>query len=196
MFNMRMQLVDRLIQFLEQRADPLKIHIGSDGDPFASLIYRRFMRRVPDLDNLTYSFQTNGLLVKQMYPRVQNIFEKLHTLNISIDGASKDTYETLRRGGSWKKIMENLQFISGLKHKHNFKLALHMVVQSQNWHEMMDMCELGSSIGADEVVLNKIEDWQTYGNFDQQRVPDTADVHSLMEQVDTHPLSITWTALR
>lgn len=195
MFDMRMRLVDSVIQFLEQRSDPLKIHIGSDGDPFASLIYRRFMRNVPDLDNLSYSFQTNGLLVKQMYPRVQNIFEKLHTLNISIDGASKDTYETLRRGGSWKKINENLQFIGGLKHKHGFKLKLHMVVQASNWHEMMTMCELGTSIGADEVVLNKIENWQTYGDFDKHRVPDTVAVSELLDQVDSHPLSVNWKRL-
>ncbi len=195
MFDMRMRLVDRLIQFLEQRSDPLKIHIGSDGDPFASLIYRRFMRKVPDLDNLSYSFQTNGLLIKQMYPRVRNIFEKLHTLNISIDGASKSTYESLRRGGSWKKINDNLQFVSGLKHRHGFKLELHMVVQASNWHEMMDMCELGSKIGADHVVLNRIENWQTYGDFDKHRVPDTADVRELLDQVDSHPLSVTWTRL-
>ena len=195
MFDMRMQLVDKLVQFLQQRSDPLKIHIGSDGDPFASLEYRRFMRDVPELDNLTYSFQTNGLLVKQMYPRVRHIFEKLHTLNISIDGASKHTYESLRRGGSWKKITENLDFISGLKHRHGFTLKLHMVVQRQNWHEMLDMCELGSRIGADQVVLNKIEDWQTYGDFDGQRVPDTQELHHLLEQVDAHPLSVTWTEL-
>jgi sulfatase maturation enzyme AslB (radical SAM superfamily) len=153
------------------------------------------MRNVPDLDNLSYSFQTNGLLVKQMYPRVQNIFEKLHTLNISIDGASKDTYETLRRGGSWKKIYENLRFVGGLKNKHGFKLNLHMVVQASNWHEMMTMCELGTSIGADQVVLNKIENWQTYSDFDRQRVPDTAAVRELLDQVDAHPLSVTWKRL-
>ena len=196
MFDMRMRLVDKLLEFLRQRSDPLKIHIGSDGDPFASLIYRRFMRQVPDLDNLSYSFQTNGLLVKQMYPRVRNIFEKLHTLNVSIDGASKDTYETLRRGGTWKKIRENLEFIGQLKHRHGFKLVLHMVVQRQNWHEMLDMCDLGSSLGADEVVLNKIEDWQTFGDFDKHRVPDSKEVSDLLEKVDAHPLSITWSYLQ
>ena len=70
-----------------------------------------------------------------------------------------------------------------------------MVVQRQNWHEMLDMCELGSRIGADQVVLNKIEDWQTYGDFDGQRVPDTQELHHLLEQVDAHPLSVTWTEL-
>ena len=104
-------------------------------------------------------------------------------------------YQSLRRGGSWKKITENLDFISGLKHRHGFTLKLHMVVQRQNWHEMLDMCELGSRIGADQVVLNKIEDWQTYGDFDGQRVPDTQELHHLLEQVDAHPLSVTWTEL-
>jgi len=70
-----------------------------------------------------------------------------------------------------------------------------MVVQASNWHEMMDMCELGSSIGADSVVLNRIENWQTYGDFDKHKVPDTADVRQLLDQVDSHPLSVTWTRL-
>ena len=81
------------------------------------------------------------------------------------------------------------------KLKHGFKLKLHMVVQASNWHEMMDMCELGTSIGADEVVLNKIENWQTYGDFDKHRVPDTVAVRELLEQVDSHPLSVNWKKL-
>ena len=48
----------------------------------------------------------------------------------------------------------------------------------------------------DEVVLNKIEDWQTFGDFDKHRVPDSDEVSDLLEKVDAHPLSITWSYLQ
>ena len=192
MLRMRHTLSDRVVQYLEHHRSPIKVHIGSDGDPFASLIYRRFMRISQHLPHLSYSIQTNGLLCKQMYPRVRSMFEKLRTLNVSIDGASQHTYESLRRGGSWQKIMDNLRFIKELKQVHQFEFKLHMVVQKSNWHEMLKMCELGDSVDADQVVLNRIEDWQTYNNFNEQKIPENNEVQRMLKQVDSHHLSQFW----
>jgi MoaA/NifB/PqqE/SkfB family radical SAM enzyme len=52
-----------------------------------------------------------------MYQRHTELFEKLDILNISIDGACRETYETLRRGGSYEKIIENLETFSDFASK-------------------------------------------------------------------------------
>ena len=192
MMRMRHSLTDKVIEYLQQNPNPIKVHIGADGDPFASLVYRRFMRLAQDLRHVSFSLQTNGLLCKQMYPRVKPIFERLHTLNVSIDGATQHTYESLRRGGSYTKIMQNLRFIKQLKQEHDFDFKLHMVVQKSNYHEMLKMCQLGEEMDADQVVMNRIEDWQTFNNFDQQKVPDNDEVDKMLDSVDRHPLSQFW----
>ena len=189
----RMLLIDKIIDYIGKCSGQLNIHIGSDGDPFASLIYRYFMRQVPDLPNLSYTLQTNGLLIKQMYHRVTHIFNNLKTLNISIDGATEQTYEKLRRGGRWSKMKENLKFVTELKSKHGFDLHLHMVVQRDNWREMPLMLELAESHNVDRVYYNPIQDWSVSNKFEEIKVPEHLDeFRSVLAVVKKSPIANAW----
>jgi MoaA/NifB/PqqE/SkfB family radical SAM enzyme len=130
------------------------------------------MRESADIKNLEFSFQTNGLLLKQMYNRTKKIWKRTKKIGVSIDGATKETYERLRLGGSYDKILENLTFLKEKKKEHNFKLYLHFVVQKDNYHEMIKIIELAEKYDVDSVCLNKIEDWNTYKNFPEINITD------------------------
>ena len=108
-------LADKIIEYVGKQSHKINVHLGSDGDPFASLVYRYFVKATKHLPNIRFTVQTNGLLIKKMHERHTELFEKLDTLNISIDGATKETYETLRRGGSYEKILENLETVKKIK---------------------------------------------------------------------------------
>jgi MoaA/NifB/PqqE/SkfB family radical SAM enzyme len=160
-----MRLADRINEWLYDYKHPLQVHIGSDGDPFASHVYRHFMEHTPERDNIKYSILTNALMFKEFHTRVPYVINNMQELGVSIDGASKETYEKLRLGGKWDKVIEGLECISGLKQKHNFRFILHFVVQKGNYHEMEDIIDLGRQYGADRVWLNRITDWQTFSDF-------------------------------
>lgn len=166
-------LANGVIDYVKSQNQKINLHVGSDGDPFASLVYRYFIKLAKDLDNVTFSIHTNGLLVKKMYQRHKAMFEKLQTLNVSIDGATKSTYENLRRGGSYEKIMDNLAAIKELKGKHGFKFIIHFVVQADNYHEMPTMVDIAESHGADKIWFNKITNWNTFENFKSKDVNDS-----------------------
>ena len=119
-----------------------------------------------------YSILTNGLMFKDFHLRVPHIIENLTELGVSIDGASKETYEKLRLGGKWDNINRNLECIANLKQKHNFKFILHFVVQKDNYHEMEKIIDLGEQYGADRVWLNKIENWNTFKDWKEQDIFD------------------------
>jgi wyosine [tRNA(Phe)-imidazoG37] synthetase (radical SAM superfamily) len=164
-YERRKRFADKINVWLETYYYPLQVHIGSDGDPFASHIYRHFMEHTPRRDNIKYSILTNALMFESFHERVPHIINNLQELGVSIDGASKQTYEKLRLGGNWEKINQNLQCISELKQKHNFRFILHFVVQKDNYHEMEDIIQLGKQYNADRVWLNKMEDWNVIENF-------------------------------
>ena len=164
----RYQLADKIVEYVKSKSHSINIHVGSDGDPFASLIYRYFVKNIKNLSNIKFTIQTNGLLVKKMYQRHAEMFEKLDVLNISIDGATKTTYELLRRGGSYEKIIENLEFVKQLDKK--FTVRLHMVVQKENFKEIFDMIELAKKYNVDRVIFNRIENWNTIQNFSQHDI--------------------------
>ena len=176
-FDLGVRLANKINQWLEDCVDPIQVHIGSDGDPFASHVYRHFMENTPIKQNIKYSLLTNGLMFKDFHSKVPWVIENLNELGVSIDGASKETYEKLRLGGKWDKINENLQCISKLKEKYNFRFIIHFVVQKDNYHEMEDIIQLGKDYNADRVWLNKIEDWNVYSNFQDVNIFN-----------DTHPL--------
>ncbi len=183
-FNLGIRLADRVNDWLRSYTHPIQVHIGSDGDPFASHVYRHFMGHTPVRDNIKYSILSNALMFKDFHTRVPHVIGNLQELGVSIDGATKETYEKLRLGGKWEKILEGLQCISDIRKDHKFRFILHFVVQKQNYHEMENIVDLGRQYGADQVWLSRITDWQTFDDFPSQDVvaPGHPEHHLFKEQ--------------
>ena len=182
-FERRIYLADQINKWLNLNDHDLKVHIGSDGDPFASHVYRHFMMHTPVRENIKYSLLTNGLMFEEFSHRVPHIIENLTELGISIDGASKTIYEKLRLGGNWEKINANLKFIAELKKKYKFIFRLHFVVQKDNYHEMEKIIDLGKKYNADQVWLNRIEDWNTMQNFQKQNIFQLPDYKKYLNRI-------------
>ena len=175
---------------------PCTVHIGSDGDPFASHVYRYFMEHTPDSNQIRYSILTNGLLVDEFHNKIPHVIKRLTKLGVSIDGATKNTYEQLRLGGSWKKIQYNLNFIKELKQQFNFNFELHMVVQKDNWKEMPTMLKLADQFNVDVVYFNEIKDWNTGQDIKEVKPPtDSNEYNNIIKQVNQHPKAKTWALL-
>ena len=174
-YNLGIKLADKVNDWLHNYDHPLQAHIGSDGDPFASHVYRHFMAQTPHRDNIKYSILTNGLMFKEFHKQVPYVISNLKELGVSIDGATKDTYEKLRLGGRWEKILEGLECMAEQKQKHGFRFILHFVVQKENYHEMENIIDLAEQFGADRVWLNKIEDWGTMDDFGSQNIWQTPE---------------------
>ena len=169
-YNLGIRLADKINDWLYNHEHPIQVHMGSDGDPFASHVYRHFMEQTPERDNIKYSILTNGLMFKEFHANVPYVISNLQELGVSIDGASKETYEKLRLGGKWEKILEGLECMAEQKQKHGFRFILHFVVQKDNYHEMEKIVDLGEQYGADRVWLNKMEDWGTIDDFRTQDI--------------------------
>jgi MoaA/NifB/PqqE/SkfB family radical SAM enzyme len=122
-------------------------------------------------------------MFEDFHTKVTYVINNLQELGVSIDGASKETYEKLRLGGSWEKINQNLKCISELRKKHNFRFILHFVVQRGNYHEMEKIVDLGEQYGADRVWLNKIEDWGTMDDFKEHDIFETPDYKRQLDNV-------------
>ena len=65
-YNLGMKLADKINEWLYNYKQPIQVHIGSDGDPFASHVYRHFMEQTPERDNIKYSILTNALMFKEV----------------------------------------------------------------------------------------------------------------------------------
>jgi len=192
-YRLGIRLADKINEWLQQYRHPVQVHIGSDGDPFASHIYRHFMANTPDRSNITYSILTNGLMFKDFHDRVPHVINGLKKLALSIDGASQDTYEKLRLGGKWDRLLENIEHMSAAKERYGFDLHWHMVVQNDNWKEMSPLADMATKHGVDRLFLNKIEDWNTALDHSQQDFMSHNGFKEELARAMKHPIVRSWT---
>jgi MoaA/NifB/PqqE/SkfB family radical SAM enzyme len=181
--DLRIKLADGVNQWLLKQRHQVQVHLGSDGDPFASHVYRHFMQHTPRRDNIRYSILTNGLMFREFHTSVPYVIRNLKELGVSIDGASKETYERLRLGGKWEKMVDGLECMAEQKKRYGFRFILHFVVQKENYHEMGDIIDMGEKYGADHVWLNKIQDWNTMDNFESQNIWKSDDYREKLSRV-------------
>ena len=151
------------------------IYLSATADPFASKSYRKLLT---DFDPIKYpklhkiALHTNGILfTKEMWEKIKKSHKYIKSVEVSIDAATKETYEVIRRGGDWDILIENLKFIGTLP---LFGLKISMVVQNNNYMEMEDFYNMVRSMLGDkpQVFFRRITNWNTftYEEFKQKEV--------------------------
>lgn len=75
---------------------------------------------------------------------VEPMFESgLDELIIGLDAITQSTYEKIRIGGDFKRVMNNIELLMGEAGKRNssLKVTIQMVLQEDNWHEEQDFID-------------------------------------------------------
>jgi MoaA/NifB/PqqE/SkfB family radical SAM enzyme len=163
----------------------INVHMTAWGDPFASRHYRSILEALhgPEYEGVRLLLLTNGLgLTPHTWRAMPHLRDKIAVLRVSVDAASKETYEKVRRPGRWEVIRENLGAMGELDRAGTFKrnqirseecgvmtdpdmlvgetysFVLAFVVQRENFREIPEFVRLGEELGAAVV-------FQKYYNF-------------------------------
>ena len=147
-----------------------RLYLSGSADPFYSKSFRQWLinfdpTKFPELSLI--HIHTNGLLwTPQLWSKMKKIHPFVTTAEISIDAASKNTYEKYTRiGGDWKKLKENLEFITSIP---TIKyLIFSFVTQDNNFREMNDFISFIKSYKSLKnrnynIFFNHITNWGTY----------------------------------
>jgi len=154
------------------------------GDPFYSTGLFNFLQTIkkdewPKLENI--HLHTNAMLWnKRNWDIIKNSHQWINSAEISIDAATKETYEIVRRGGKWDLLLKNLEFISTLGLR---EITFSYVVQKQNYKEMIDFYKLIKEIFKDSSInilfyYYKILDWGVMDASDYEEAAIWKDTHS------------------
>lgn len=148
--------------------DATRLYITGSGDPFGSPFFREWLHsmRRSDMPNMQQiHLHSNGQLWTE---RTWNLIpaeirELITSADISIDAARPETYAINRRGGEFERLLRNLEFIGGLRVNGPLKwLSINMVVQANNFEEMVGFVELGKRFHCDTVYLHRLVNWGTF----------------------------------
>ena len=89
----------------------------------------------------------------------QLIASGLHTLHVSIDGATRQTYERIRVRGRFKKVLRNLKLLQIAKARRKSDrpyVRLVMVIMRQNLHELPGLVELAHRLSIQSMFVQHL----------------------------------------
>ena len=104
-------------------------------------------------------FSTNGTLLGEEEANAL-IEAGLDWIAFSIEGATEETYERIRVGASFPKVMENIRGVQELKKKKGLekpKTMLIFVMLKENFHELPAAVEMSHSLGMGQMVAKNLD---------------------------------------
>jgi len=107
-------------------------------------------------------FSTNGMrLLPDVSAKLYDL--GLDWISFSVDAASQDLYESIRLGGRFQLVMENISALRDLKasrggHSPRMLMVFVMMVgEQQNYHELPDFISLAHSLGVEQVIAKNLD---------------------------------------
>lgn len=125
-------------------------------------------------------FLTNGVLLTKVTAR-QMIGAGVDWIGFSMDGATADIYERVRKGSSFERLCENLTALNSLRVGKVSKTMINFVMMPMNFHQVEEIVKLAARLGVDQVNFKQCdvirgEQGKGYGLF---ATKENAEVRSL-----------------
>jgi len=121
----------------------------SGGDPLAARHSRQLIKAVCEKNTKAkLCFFTNGYFFNEQNMKELGV-EKIKTLSISINAATRETYNKIMRIDAFDRIMENLKFASDWKKQGKLEdIDINFIVHSMNYKEMIDFVKIAEKFDA------------------------------------------------
>lgn len=120
------------------------------GEPFLHSLFFEICEMLRD-GGVEVKVETNGSIITER--EAQRIVDlDLRSVQVSLDGASPETYGRMREGGDWKKAVRACELLE----EKGANVEIVFVPTSFNVHEIEDVVDLAASLGASHFYTGKI----------------------------------------
>ena len=136
----------------------LRLEIAGCGEPFLNPDLCKMIRYASDA-GVWVHLDTNGILINTEQKVCELINSGLGLLNMSIDGASQETYEEYRVGGKLQVVIKNLKLLIEEKVRQDGpypEIVWQVVVTRNNEHEIEEMQRMADTLGVDRFVTKGV----------------------------------------
>ncbi len=142
------------VKALSQAKDggALSVKFNFRGEPGLSKMLESLVYAAKNVGFVDVMINTN--LTSFTPPRLTKLADAgLDQIIVSVDGATKETYESIRIKGNFERLVKNLEHIQTLRNKP--KVKIQMTVQDKNRHEVEMMKEVFGHL-CDEFSFNPV----------------------------------------
>jgi radical SAM protein with 4Fe4S-binding SPASM domain len=130
---------------------------------------------------------TNGLCLTESMVEAM-VEHGLHHLGVSLDAATPETYDGIRIGGDFRKVMDNLRMVRRVRERTGSptpQVALLFVLMRSNVRELPAFVELANDVGAASIVAVHMSPYRLLDNADQAATFDKALCNQMVHEART-----------
>lgn len=173
---------DEFKKILDEQYGLMEVKVQGVGEP---LLNRDFFRMVDYAKKkwLWVRTTTNGSLLHKNDNYKKLVDSRVHDVNISIDGCTKDVYEAIRVGGIFEQMMQNCRMINDYNNRvRKTTIRAWVVLQKHNRHQFLDFPQFFADLGFKEMAFSFA--LHNYGrNGDNSEVTDFTIPDESLEKV-------------
>ena len=152
---------------LNEQAGLVEVKLQGLGEPLLNIDFFKMVRECVDRD-IWVRTTTNGSLLHRDDSYKRMIDEKIGEIQVSVDGATKETFEKIRRGADFDVVVRNVTMMNqyAASKGEAWRTSCWMLVQNENYHEMEPLLYLAKKMGFIRVVYSMaISDWGGVGDW-------------------------------
>lgn len=156
------KILDKCDEFFFNPQIIKNIHALSAGEFLASNLLFNWMVEKSKLPGIRFNLQSNGTLIYKNKDKIESILNKTNFITVSIDAATKPTYNITRVNGNWEDLIKSLDYIKEFKiNKKNldFRFCINFVISKFNYKEILDFIDFGLHYNVDEIHFDRIIQW-------------------------------------
>lgn len=134
-------------------------------------------------ENLSIRLITNGALLPKYWERIKH--HKFSYINVSVNAATKATYETIHRKGKWEEVIAALDLLKNQKDIAS-RIIMSMTVMKENYREIPRFVDLAKGYGfrAQFSRVREYGDLKPSSNFFDHDKETLADFVRILRTVD------------
>tara|TARA_Y100000590_G_C15600658_1_gene969898 strand:- start:17 stop:1069 length:1053 start_codon:yes stop_codon:yes gene_type:complete len=179
---------DLFKKFIDQNKQLLKIKLQGMGEPLVNKNFFKMVNYAGD-KGICSEITTNGSLLNEK--NINDLYNsKLSRITISIDGATKETFEGIRIKSNFDEVKRNcIELVKKFKSKIiRPEISAWCTLQKKNFNEIEKIFKLCKEIGFDKLTYQLYltdwgkEEWKVKNNLSQID-NENKEVHNILEKV-------------
>ena len=154
--NNRKQMgCDDFRKSLDEQYGLVEVKLQGVGEPLLNPDFFKMVHEAVNRD-IWVRTTTNGSLLHLDENYKKMIDERIGEIQISIDGATKQVFEKIRRGSDFDRVVENVSVLNryAISKGEQWRSSCWMLVQEDNFHEMWAVLDLAEKMGFSRMVYS------------------------------------------
>lgn len=134
------------------------VHLQGWGEPLLHPNLLDMLEKVKESET-EVGFTTNGMQLTE--DRCRDLVEiGVDRIGVSLDGATQETYQAIRSGGDFQRVVSNLETLEALKEGRSSdkpQIIILFIKMTKNIEELPSLVKLGSNLEVDKVVATNLD---------------------------------------